>query len=236
MTCASKSRLVAAALPLLLALSACSGDGGKGDGDPGDVMGTAKAILDDTSGVHLVLETPKLPDEVSGVTKAEGIATHQPGFEGAIDLVYSGINANVKVIAVGGSVGAVLPFTRDYVDVDPADYNAPDPAGLMDPDAGISAWLTKAKGVEKDRSVRDGDEVLTSYQGTLDGTVVVSAIPSADSNATFPATFTIDEDGRLRTASVTGPFYQGKPELTYEVTFTEYDTKKEIAAPPSCGQ
>jgi lipoprotein LprG len=162
------------------------------------------------------------------VVKADGIATHQPAFEGDIDLLYSGFTGTVPVTAVGGVVCAVLPFTEDYVDVDPAEYGAPDPAALMDPDSGVSAWLTATTGLDEGAQVRDGADVLSTFAGTLGGSAVASAIPSADSSAEFDATFSVDDDGRLRTASVTGPFYKGKPELTYDVTFTEYGTEKDI--------
>ncbi len=226
-----KRTLVAGLMPLLLLATACSDDGGKGDGEPRTVLNSAKYELDQTSGVHLVLSTPEMPKGVSGVTKAEGIATDQPAFEGSIDIVYSGFSGNIPVKAVDGTVFAILPFTQDYNEVDPADYNAPDPAGLINPDGGISSWLVEATGVKKGKAVRDGDEVLTSYSGKLPGSAVVSAIPSADDKAEFDAKFTIDEDGRLRKATVTGPFYEGKSPLTYDVTLTKYGSDKEITAP-----
>jgi lipoprotein LprG len=223
--------LAAVLVPLLIALTSCGDDGGKGDGAPDDVLATAKKTLDDTSGVHLVLETPEMPKGVSGVTKADGIANHQPAFEGSIDLVYSGIEATVKLTAVDGLVYAVLPFTTKYNEVDPKDYNAPDPAALMATEGGISSWLTEATDVQKGEQTRDGNDVLTTYTGTLAGSAVVSAIPSANEKSEFDATFTIDDEGKLRTASVTGEFYKGDPELTYDVTFTEYGTEKEITKP-----
>lgn len=225
-------RMTAATLvALALAVSACSGGGGTAEGTPADVLAAAKQTLDDTTGVRLRLETPELPKGVSGVVKADGIANHQPAFEGSIDIVYSGFTATVPVTAVDGVVYAILPFTKKYVEVDPSDYGAPDPAALMDPTSGVSSWLTAATDIVKGDQVRDGADVLTSYHGTLAGSSVVSAIPSADDKGAFDATFTIDQDGKLRTASLTGAFYKGKPELTYNVTFTEYRTQKDIKAP-----
>jgi lipoprotein LprG len=229
-------RLPLAVAPVVLGLvlggglSACSGDDGTG-GDPDKVLSTAKQKLDDTPGVHLELETPELPDGVSGLVKADGIATHQPAFEGKIDVVYSGITATVPLTAVDGVVHAVLPFTEDYVEVDPAEYGAPDPAALMDPDSGISAWLTSATGVEEGDQTREGGDVLSTFHGTLAGSTVAKSIPSADTDGEFDATFEIDEDGLLRTASLTGAFYEGEPELTYDITLTDYGTDKEITAP-----
>jgi lipoprotein LprG len=60
---------------------------------------------------------------------------------------------------------------------------------------------------------------------------VAKSIPSADTDGEFDATFEIDEDGLLRTASLTGAFYEGEPELTYDITLTDYGTDKEITAP-----
>lgn len=223
--------VVAGVVPLLL-VAACSGDEDPaGDADPRTVLSSAKEALDETSGVHLALSTPEMPDGVSGLTKAEGILTAQPAFEGEIDIVYSGFSGSIPVTAVNGKVYAKLPFTQSFNPVDPAAYGAPDPARLIDPEGGVSSWLTRATGIERGEAARDGDDVLTSYRGRLPGSAVDSAIPSADEGAEFDATFTIDEDGRLRQASVTGPFYQGDPSLTYDVTLTEYGTDKEIVAP-----
>jgi len=224
--------LIAAALAAVLLTTGCSSeDGGSTQVTPEQAMADAKKALDETSGVHLELVTPALPEGVSGVVKADGIANHQPAFEGSIDLVYSGFTGNVPVISVDGVVYAILPFTDKYAEVIPADYGAPDPAALIDPDTGVSSWLTAATGLEEGNQVRDGGDVLTSYHGKLPGSAVVAVIPSADASGDFDATFTLDGDGRLRSASVTGVFYKGKPSLTYVVTITEYATEKDISAP-----
>lgn len=217
--------------PVLLALVACSGSDQKTTEDPTEVLAAAKSTLDQTSGIEFSLTTPELPKDVSGVTKATGTGTHQPGFAGDIALLYSGISANVAVLAVGGKVWAVLPFTSKYAPIDPADYNAPDPAMLMDPDQGLSSWLTAATDVKKGEQTRDGSDVLTTYTGSVPGAVVAGSIPSADKSASFDAVFSIDSDGRLRVASLTGPFYAGKTPLTYDVTISKYDVAKTVTAP-----
>lgn len=215
-----------------LVLTGCTGDdAAKEEATPEQVLAQAKKRLDETPGVRLLLATPGLPKGVSGVVRADGIATHQPAFEGDIDLVYSGITATVPVTAVDGDVWAVLPFTKEYVRIDPAEYGAPDPAELMDPDSGVSAWLTAATGVEEGKAVRDGADVLSSYDGVVPGTAVATVIPSADEADGFATSFSIDEAGRLRTASLTGAFYRGRPELTYEITLTDYGTAKDIQKP-----
>lgn len=225
--------LAAALLAPLLSLTACSDDGGGGgDGDPADVLAAAKTALDETSGVHLVLEADELPDDITGVVKAEGDATHAPAFKGEIVGRLSGIEATIKVIAVDGVVYVVLPFTSDYQELDnPEDYGAPDPAGLMDPSSGVSAWLTATTDVEKGDQTRDGGDVLTTYTGTLPGENVVSALPSADETGTFEAAYAIDDEGLLRSATITGPFYKGEQDVTYELTLSDYGSSPDISAP-----
>ena len=215
---------------VLLAGTACSGDT-KPEASAEDTLAAAKKNLDDTSGVTLGLSTPQLPSGVTGLLKADGVATHDPAFKGSIKVAASGITADASVVAVDGVVYAKLPFTSRFVKIDPADYGAPDPAALIDPDTGVSSWLTAATGLEEGNQVRDGGDVLTSYHGKLPGSAVVAVIPSADASGDFDATFTLDGDGRLRSASVTGVFYKGKPSLTYVVTITEYATEKDISAP-----
>ena len=232
MTHPLKRRLAALLVPLLVGLSACGGGGGKGDdGLPSEVLDGAKRALDATPGVHLVLNTPKLPEGISGVLLADGIGTHAPAFEGNIKVSISGIPADVAVVAVDSLVYAKLPFTQKFVEVDPADYGAPDPSTLMDPTTGISSWLVEAKGVSKGKQVRDGDDVLTTYEGALAGEIVKQVIPTADDKKDFEATFTIDESGKLRSAELSGSFYAGKPAVAYTITLDQYGTDKVIKAP-----
>ena len=228
-------RATAAALAgvLVLALSACSGDGSGGSGkDPEKALAEARTTLDDTSGVTLSLVTKDLPDGVTGVEKAEGVGTHAPAFEGSITVNLLGQSVEVPVVAVDGKVYAQLPFTSGYQDVDPAEYGAPDPAALMTPDQGFSAVIAATTDVEEGDSVRggaDNKEVLTEYTGTVDGDAMQNVIPTAAGD--FDATYTITDDGELRSASFTGVFYPDSDPMTYTVTFEDYGTEKDITAP-----
>ena len=98
------------------------------------------------AGVRIGLSTPKLPPSVNGLLAADGVATHDPAFKGTIKVAASGITADADVVAVDGIVYAKLPFTSKFVPIDPADYGAPDPADLMNPDGGLSSLLTAAAG------------------------------------------------------------------------------------------
>ncbi|MFA6299729.1 MAG: LppX_LprAFG lipoprotein [Nocardioides sp.] len=231
-----RSRLAPLALvgALLLSASACSGadaDGGS-DASPEEVLATAKTKLDDTSGVLITLSTTDLPDDVTGILAAEGVGTHAPAFEGSIDVSISAGDFQVPVIAVDGVVYAEIPLSPGMQQVDPAEYGAPDPAQLMSTDQGFSSLLPETTGLEKGDSIRGGEgnkEVLTEYSGTVPGSTVKNIIPG--STGDFEATYTVSDSGELRSAVLTGEFYQGEDTMTYTIEFDDYGTEQDITAP-----
>jgi lipoprotein LprG len=102
----------------------------------------------------------------------------------------------------------------------------------MSADEGFSTVLSATTDLEKGDSVRGGEdnsEVLTEYTGTVPGDVVANVIPSASGD--FDATYTITDDGDLRSAELTGVFYEDADPMTYTVTFEDYGTEKDITAP-----
>ena len=223
--------LTGCVLAAALVLSGCTSDARENSDSPEEVLAAAKTTLDETSGVRVSLSTEKLPPTVDGILEADGVGTHDPAFEGDLKVASGGVTADVPVIAAQGKVFAKLPFTTRYVEVDPAAYAAPDPAGLMEPEGGLSSLLTAAEEVEEGRQVRSGEDVLASYKGTVPGDAVASVIPSASPDQAFEATFTVDEEDRLREAVLTGPFYPAADDVTYTITFEEYDTSADITLP-----
>ena len=229
----ARRHLVVGGLAAALLLTGCrGGDGSEGSSaSPEDVLAEARAQLDETSAVRVGLSTEELPEGTDGVLQATGVGTHAPAFEGDITVLISGITADVPVVALDGTVHAKLPFTKEYVEIDPADYGSPDPAQLMATEGGISSWLTEATGVEEGEQTRAGEAVLTTYSGSVPGDAVASVIPSADRTATFDATFEVDDAGRMVQALVTGPFYGSAGEVSYTVALSDYGTDEEITAP-----
>ncbi len=43
----------------------------------------------------------------------------------------------------------------------------------------------------------------------------------------------VDEDGYARTVEMTGTFFSGSDDVTYDVEFSAYDEDVEITAPPT---
>lgn len=227
---------LAAGLLLVVGLSlttACSEDSAASATPPEDVLAQAKQTLDETSGLRLHLSTPKLPDGVQGILAARGVATNAPAFDGTISIIFAGSNVEVPVVAVDGKVYAQIPLTVGWSDVDPAEYGAPDPAGLMNPDTGFSSLLAATSDLKRGDSVRGGEdntEILTEYTGTVSGEAMKKVIPSS-SGDTFDAAHLISDDGELRELNLTGVFYADSDPITYTVTFEGYGTEQDITAP-----
>ena len=223
-------RLTAALLATSAVLVGCS-DSEEPKTSPEDTLAAAKGNLDETSGVRIGLSTKKLPTGVSGLLAADGVATHAPAFQGDIKVSASGVTADAAVVAVDGVVHAKLPFTSKFVQIDPGDYGAPDPADLMEPEGGLSSLLTAARDVQEQDKVRQGKVVLSSYTATVPGTAVAAVIPSATASADFDATFTVNDDDQLARTVLTGPFYPQAANVTYSITFDDYGIQRNIAAP-----
>jgi lipoprotein LprG len=232
---------------LVVSVSACSGDDGgvtsnteadaddSGDASPEEVMAFAKEKLDATSGVEISLSTDDDPDRDAFLKSADGtIIADPPAFEGTADGRYMGFDASdIAIVSVDGKFYVDLPI-RGFDELDPADLCAPDPAQLLDPDSGVSTVLTAAEGLEAGDSERggpDNSEVLTVFTGTVPNAAIKNVLPCAPGK-TFEAKFTINEDGLLREAEVTGQFFKGDTqEITYTIDVEEYDVEKDISAP-----
>ncbi len=229
-------RTVGLVLCASLALGACSGGADRPlskDASPEEVLSLAATMLNDTSGVKLTLATTNLPAGVSGITKADGIATNAPAFEGTITVLFSGQSVQVPVVAIDSTVYAQLPFAPGWQDIDPGEYGAPDPAALISAETGFPSLLGVTTDLEEGESVRggaDNAEVLTTYTGTVPGAAMKKTIPSS-SGKSFDAEYQVADNGELRQASLTGAFYPDSTEMTYTVDFAAYGTSKDIVAP-----
>ena len=75
----------------------------------------------------------------------------------------------------------------------------------------------------------DNKEILTEYSGTVPSSSVEGLIPTASGE--FDVVLTISDAGQLRSADLTGVFYEGADALTYTLTLDDYGTEQEITAP-----
>ena len=115
--------------------------------------------------------------------------------------------------------------------IDPTEYGAPDPADFADPETGLSSLLTQLDDLKKQGESRSGDKILTTYTGTLPGKAVKEIIPSAAADQTYKTSVGVDEKGYARTVKITGTFFAGSDDVTYDVKFSDYDAGVKISAP-----
>lgn len=216
----------------LLVLASCGGD--ETADPPEDLTGrlaNAKQSLDEAASIEFSMTTDDLPSGVDGLLSANGVGTHAPAFQGKVQVSAAGASISADLISVGGDVYAKIGFVPAYVPLDPADYGAPDPAALLDPETGVSTFLTVTEGVSGGDQSRDGEEVLTTISGTLPGETVQSLFPSADASADFEVEYRLRDDDVLRTAVIAGPFYPSADDVTYSLSLEPSDEAVEITPP-----
>lgn len=230
---ARRAALIASSvLVAALALTGCGGDD-ESAADSGSVtaaLATAKQRFDDATGVHFTMSTAADPggDAVLG---AEGDLTNQPAFKGDVKVNYLGFkNVSVKAISVDGKVYVDLPLPGGYSELDPATVGAPDPADFMDPESGISGLLLKLADAKQTDQVREGKKTVTTYSGTLSGDLVAGIIPSASKNGVYPTVVGIADD-ELTTLKITGDFFGGSGDATFDLVFDSYNEIAQISAP-----
>ncbi len=218
---------------LALPVAGCTDDGGPDEpvGDVQDRLDAAKATLDDAASISIDLSTDALPDGTTGLLSATGVGTHDPAFDGDVTVAVAGAEQDAEVVAVDGEVQAKLGFTPDYIPVDPASLGAPDPANFFSRETGVSSFLASTVNPVEGEQTRDGEEVLTQVTGSLPGDVVKDVVPTADANAEFDVIYDLSDDDVLRSATITGPFYPGGEDVTYDLTAEASDEAVTITAP-----
>lgn len=214
---------------LLLTVAACGGSGGgQQTASPAHRLATARKAFDRTPALRISLATHDLPRSVAGLLAASGVGTHQPAFKGEIKVVQSGLSLTVPVVAVDGKTWAKLGIWQQ---VDPGQYNAPDPARLMAPDQGLSSVLTSATHLGRATQQRQGSATVTRIDGKVPGRLMAQIVPTADPGHLFDAAFTLDQAGRATAMQVTGAFYPDAPKVTYTFSFSGYGSKATVTAP-----
>ena len=226
------ARLLALIAAVVLVLAGCSGS--DGDADTAELqkrLSSARAAIDGAETVNVSLATTSLPDGVTGLLSASGQGNHSPAFKGEVKVVTGGSTVSAEVVSAEGTLKAKTGFAPFFLEIDPKDLKAPDPAALLDPEDGVTRILEQTKDLKAGKKSRDGSDVLTSVTGTLPGSVVQTIIPSADDSADFAVTYRLTDDDELRDATLRGPFYPEGGDVTYTVKLTTSDEPVTIELP-----
>lgn len=191
----------------------------------------ARAKIDSAETINLSLSAKNLPDGTSGLLSATGSGNHNPAFKGNVKVITGGATVTAEVVAVGSEVMAKPSFAPIFLKVDPASLKAPNPAALFETSVGFSQVLVETRGLKEGAKSRDGKDVLITITGSLPGSIVQAILPSADPKASFPVTYRLTEDNELRDASISGPFYPGVADVTYDIAVTTSSEPVSITLP-----
>lgn len=226
------------ALVVVAALTACSG------GDKvavkkltaAEQLASARAKADAATSMHLTLRSSGIPDTANGVLAADGSGTHAPAFKGTLDVRLSGVAAKVEVVAIDSLLYLKLPFTTEFTQLDPKEYNAPNPALLFAKEGGITSLMTATTNLVEGKATRSGADVLKTITGKLPGANIVKLLNFGDGAKTFDVTYGITEPGgELRTVTLVGPFFKSGTSTpatsTYVLTLDKYGAPVEISKP-----
>jgi lipoprotein LprG len=222
-----------------LALAACSSSGSAPTPAPApaptsaaDLVSRARSTLDKASSVHFVLSGEGVPENADVLLGGEGDVARPDRFGGVLNVRVSGVQATIAVVAVGGTVYAKLPFSARYEVTDPKKFNIPDPGSFLSPETGLTQLLARATAVTGGGQSRVGNTVVQEVTAQLPGQVVDRFLRTADPATAVRATFRIDPStGRLRAATLVGPFFAVGTDSTYTLALSRYDEPVDIQAP-----
>jgi lipoprotein LprG len=184
--------------------------------------------------VHFALSSSGAPSTGTILTGGDGDISRPSSFGGTLKVQAAGSTVDLKVVSVGGTVYAQLPFAQKYSVIDPAAFGFGDPGKLLDPKTGISQLLTKATKAKLGDEKRVSGEVVREVTADLPGQLVADLLTSKDPSKPVSADFSIAEDsGQLRRASLTGPFFSADQQSTYTLELSDFGGDVSITAPPT---
>jgi lipoprotein LprG len=225
-----------AVVPLLAAVvlaGAVSCSGGSDESAP-DLLSRAKKTLDDAPSAHFVLDSDGVPSTGTFLVGGEGDIQRPSSFQGTLKVQTGGSTADLKVVSVGGTVYAQLPFVASYSVIDPAQFGFGDPGALLDPGTGISQLLAKAEDAKLGDEKRVDGEVVQEVTASLPGQLVADLLTSKDPSKPVAARFSIATDsGELRRAELTGPFFTAADDGSYTLDLGDFGAHVDITAPPT---
>ena len=124
-----------------------------------------------------------------------------------------------------------LPFTTEFTEADPKEFNAPNPALLFAKEGGITSLMTATTNLVEGEATRSGADVLRTITGKLPGASIVKLLNFGDAAKTFDVTYGItDPGGELRSVTLVGPFFKNATS-TYVLTLDKYGAPVEISKP-----
>ncbi|HEX4863469.1 MAG TPA: LppX_LprAFG lipoprotein [Acidimicrobiales bacterium] len=214
----------------LLLVSACGGSGASSSSQ--SLLQNAKKALDTTAGVHFTLQSSNVVAKGTVIKGGSGDLVRPDRLQGSLDLVVNGFQATVKVVAVGNTVEAQLPFAAAYTKINPSVFGLGNPSALLDPQKGLSSMLTAGTSSKVTGTERIGGELLDEVTTDVPGSAV-PLLPNQNPAQPVVVVAAIDPaNHQLRQATLTGPFTSATSNATFTVILTNYGEHVQITLPP----
>lgn len=200
---------------------------------PEEALGNARKHFVDAGSIGFDLKQSAIPEGRNGVSAADGsgiIDKDTPKFKGQVTGVIDGNSAGVEIIAIDEDTWMSF-FTKDFNPVEMSDLGAPNPAEFFRTGSGVDRILESTTGATAGERTRDGDTVLQEYTGKVPAKEISRLFLLGEKADEFDVVYGIDpESGRLRTASITGNFYEEK-RTTFDLQLKDYGKSVTIKRP-----
>jgi lipoprotein LprG len=222
-------RVIAGAVFAGAGLAACSSTP---SASAQSLLSSAKSTLDNTSAAHFVLSSSNAT--TSGgttITGGEGDVQRPDKLRGSLNIVVNGFKAQFKVIAVGGTTYAELPFSSKYSKINTASFGLGNPGQLLSRQNGLSSLLSAATGAKVTGQQRISGELVDEVSATVPGSSV-PILPDANPSEPVTMVAAIDPSNhQLREVTLTGPFVNANSPSTFTLTLTSYGEGVQISLP-----
>ncbi|HET9071114.1 MAG TPA: LppX_LprAFG lipoprotein [Acidimicrobiales bacterium] len=224
-------RLLAPAAVLAVA-AACASCASSSRPSATALLGEARTTLDKAPAVQFALTSSGVAGKGIDLVGGSGELARPQSLKGTFQVSASGLDVNVKVLAVGARFWAVLPFQTAYSRVSPGRFGLTDPAALLSAHHGLTSLLTDMAGTAHYQpSIRLDGELLDVVSGTVAGSEI-PVLPDANPSRPVRLTVAIDPAShQVRRVTLAGPFTQATRSAHYVVTLTGYGRHVRISPP-----
>lgn len=199
-----------------------------------ELLSRAKTTLDAASAVHFTLSSHGVTGSSLELVGGSGDLVRNPvSIQGTFTLSEDGIQVSAKVVSVGNTFEAQLPFHTGYEKTNPAAFGLTNPAELLNPHTGLTSLLNFAQNPTLGPSTRLDGELLDTVSFTVPGNSV-PVIPDQAPSRPVELTVAVDPSSfELRSVTLVGPFTSATSDSTYVVTLSDYNEHVTITLPPA---
>jgi LppX_LprAFG lipoprotein len=228
MRAASPTRVVAAGLALVMALTAC----GPPPPDGATLLKQSSQRMLDLKGFHFQMQITGFTGPAEPVQSAQGDA-HPPDLHAKVNLKEGGILLEVEVIFNADKI-YLKSFTGGWQQLTAAQVAAFFDARLLfDPQAGLFAAMRDTTAPYRGNSEKVNGHDTYPVDGVLQGPRVHQLLPLIREQGVYHATYWIESSSNnLWRARVSGNLFDASQAATIVFDFSNHDHPVSVSPPP----